>query len=95
MCKHWLVYMAVTGGVPATAQSVDFTDTAQVSSATPIYRRAAEPGQECRSETTAPDGAQERSCGGAVLGGVAGAVLDHPVGKDSGRGVAATVGADK
>ena len=95
MCKHWLVYMAVTGGVPAAAQEADFTDTARVPSGTPIYRRAAEPGQECRSQTTTPDGARERSCGGAVPGGVAGAVLDHRVGKGSGRDVAATVGAAK
>jgi len=74
MCKHWLVYMALTGGVPAVAQAADFTDTAQVLSATPIYRQVAEPRQECWTETAAPSGAQERSYGGAVLGGVAGAI---------------------
>lgn len=93
MCKHWLVYMALTGGVPAAAQAADFTDTAQVLSTTPIYRQVAEPRQECWTETAAPSAAQERSYGGAVLSGVAGAILGNQVGKGGGRDVATAIGA--
>jgi len=28
MFRHWLIYMAVAGGIPAAAQAADFTDGA-------------------------------------------------------------------
>lgn len=93
MCNHWLIYMTLTGAVPAVAQAADFTDTAQVLSATPIYRQVPESKQDCWTETVAPSTPQERSYGGAVLGGVAGAILGNQVGKGSGRDVATAVGA--
>jgi len=93
MCKHWLVYMAVAGGVPAAAQAADFTDIAQVISATPIYRQVAEPRQECWTETATTSGAKERSYGGAVIGGVAGAILGNQVSNGRGRDVATALGA--
>lgn len=77
MCKHWLVYMAVAGGVPTATQTADFTEITQVITAAPIYGQAAGPGQECRTKTATPSGAQERSCGGAVPGGMAGAIIGH------------------
>lgn len=64
MCKHWLVYMAAAGGAPAAAHAADFTEIAQVISATPIYRQVAEPRQECRTETATAVGAAT----GAIVG---------------------------
>ncbi len=65
MCNHWLIYMALTGPVPAAAQAADFTDTVQVISAPPNYRQVSEPGQESWTEMAAPSGEQERSYGAA------------------------------
>jgi len=93
MDKHWLIYLALTGGAPVAAQAADFTETAQVISATPIYRQVNEPRQECWSESAATGATPERSYGGAIIGGVAGALLGNQVGRGDGRYVATAVGA--
>jgi uncharacterized protein YcfJ len=80
----------------AVSAAPDFTDTAQVVSATPIIERVSEPRQECGPQ---PAGAassaavQERSLAGPVIGGVAGAILGHQVGRGSGRTAATAAGA--
>jgi uncharacterized protein YcfJ len=70
----------------------DFTDTAQVVSATPIIERVTEPRQEC-GPAAAGAPAQERSLVGPVVGGVAGAIIGHQVGRGSGRTAATATGA--
>jgi uncharacterized protein YcfJ len=75
-----------------SAYAADFTDTARVISATPIYETVSEPKRECRIETVqvAP---KERSIGGAVVGGIAGGLLGSQVGGGSGNTAATGAGA--
>lgn len=82
--------LAATAG----AQAADFTDTAQVISATPIYESVNEPREECWTETVygQPRQAGERSVAGPLLGGVAGAIVGNQVGRGSGNTVATAVG---
>lgn len=68
--------------------AADYTDNAQVISATPIFERVSEPRQECTPERAAP---QDRSLVGPIVGGVAGALLGSQVGRGNGR-TAATAG---
>lgn len=74
------------------AYAADFTDTARVISATPIYENVSEPKRECWTETVqvAP---KERSMGGAVIGGIAGGLLGSQVGGGSGNTAATGAGA--
>jgi uncharacterized protein YcfJ len=83
-----LSLMSLFGG----AYAADFTDTARVISATPIYERVSEPRRECWTETVqvAP---KERSIGGAVVGGIAGGLLGSQVGGGSGNTAATGAGA--
>jgi len=85
------VLMALAGtGVAAP----DFTDTAQVVSATPIIDRVTEQRQECGpAPAGAPAAQAERSVVAPVVGGVAGAIIGHQVGKGSGRTAATAAGA--
>ena len=70
----------------------DFTDTAQVISATPIVDRITEPRQDCSAApASAPQ--QERSMVAPIVGGVAGALLGSQVGRGSGRTAATAAGA--
>jgi uncharacterized protein YcfJ len=75
-----------------TAYAADFTDTARVISATPVYERVNEPKRECWTESVqvAP---KERSIGGAVLGGIAGGLLGSQIGGGHGSTVATGAGA--
>jgi uncharacterized protein YcfJ len=80
--------MSLFGG----AYAADFTDSARVISATPIYERVSEPRRECWTETVqvAP---KERSIGGAVVGGIAGGLLGSQVGGGHGNTAATGAGA--
>ncbi len=69
--------------------AADYTDNAQVVSATPIFERVSEPRQECTPERAAAP--QERSLVGPIVGGVAGALLGSQIGRGNGR-TAATAG---
>lgn len=72
--------------------AADYTDNAQVISATPIFERVSEPRQECTTDrAAAPQQPQERSLVGPIVGGVAGALLGSQVGRGNGR-TAATAG---
>jgi uncharacterized protein YcfJ len=83
--------LAFTGsGIAAAAP--DFTDTAQVVSATPIVERVAEQRQECAPVAAAP-APRDRSLVGPIVGGVAGGVLGSQVGRGSGRTAATAAGA--
>ena len=89
LCIIAAAALAVSG---ASASGMDYTDTAQVMSVTPIVERVVEPRQECVSQG-APAQPQERSMAGAVVGGVAGGLLGAQVGRGSGRTAAAAAGA--
>lgn len=71
-----------------------YIDNARVSSVDPQYEDVSVPRQECSSrwvnETRRTGG---RDYGGAVLGGVAGALLGNQVGKGHGREAATALGA--
>ena len=71
-----------------------YVDNARVSSADPQYERVSVPRQECSSrwvtETRRTGG---REYGGAVLGGVAGALLGSQIGNGHGREAATALGA--
>ena len=88
--------LLVTGLFGAQAQT--FTDQARVRSAEPQYENINVPRQECRSRWINEPVShvnverQERSYGGAVLGGLAGGVLGNQVGRGSGRGAATVLG---
>lgn len=71
--------------------AADYTDNAQVISATPIVERVTEPRQECTTDRAA--GPQERSVIAPIVGGVAGALLGSTIGRGSGRNVATAAGA--
>ncbi|MBI3938751.1 MAG: glycine zipper 2TM domain-containing protein, partial [Betaproteobacteria bacterium] len=92
--KSRLVVPVVLGLAASGAAAADFTDTAQVISATPVYERVSEPRQECSNEPSgAPQKPQERSVAAPILGGVTGAVLGRQVGGGSGRDAATAAGA--
>ncbi len=79
----------------AGAQASDFTDTAQVISATPIYEQVNEPRQECWTETVSGSSSRhqgDRSLAGPLLGGAAGAIVGNQVGRGSGNTAATAVG---
>lgn len=74
----------------------NFTDRAQVLSATPVYQQINEPRRECWTETVGDynnGGSAEHGYGGAILGGLVGGLLGNTVGQGNGRIAAAAVGA--
>lgn len=89
-------YAAISGSVLFALANLgfaatDFTDTAQVVSATPIMERITEQRQECTPVAAAP--ARERSLVGPIVGGVAGGLVGSQVGRGSGRTAATAAGA--
>jgi len=81
--------------VALPAYATDFTDTANVVSATPIVERVREPRQECAPEAPPPQRAPqaERSVLAPIIGGVAGALLGSTIGRGNGRNAATAAGA--
>jgi uncharacterized protein YcfJ len=83
----------------ASAVAEDFTDTAQVISSTPNYREVSSPRQECWTEAVPSSYSpyQERSYAGAIIGGIAGAIIGNRVGggrgKEAATGLGAAIGA--
>lgn len=88
-----ILTLLVTSFVAAQADS--FNDTARVRSATPEYERISTPRKECSSEwvTETREVPAQRQYGGAVIGGLAGALIGNQVGKGHGREAATAVGA--
>jgi uncharacterized protein YcfJ len=79
----------------AAVQGETFFDNARVRSAEPQYENVAVPRTECRSEWV-QDGRHadgQPGYGGAVVGGVAGALLGNQVGGGHGKEAATAVGA--
>ena len=88
--------LALSIPMSGNALAADFSDTAQVVSAMPIYERFNDPKRDCWLETTTPQAAAtqgDRSPAGAIIGGLAGGILGHQVGKGSGKDVATALGA--
>lgn len=84
--------LALSGGVYAA----DFSDYAQVVSVTPIYERVNEPKRECWLETVTPQANATQgnnSPAGALIGGIAGGILGHQVGRGGGKDAATALGA--
>lgn len=93
MKRFALVCLLATGAVAVHAET--FYDNARVRSAEPQYENVTVPRNECTTqvvnETRQVGGGQ--NYGGAVVGGVAGALLGNQVGKGHGREAATAVGA--
>ncbi|MBM4190058.1 MAG: glycine zipper 2TM domain-containing protein [Betaproteobacteria bacterium] len=88
--------LALSLPMSGNALAADFSDTAQVISAVPIYERFNEPKRDCWLETTTPQTSAvqgDRSPAGAIIGGLAGGILGHQVGKGSGKDAATALGA--
>jgi uncharacterized protein YcfJ len=88
-----LVCLLATGVAALHAET--FTDNARVRSVDPQYESVTVPREECSShwvnEVRRSGGGQDY--GGAVIGGVAGALLGNQVGRGHGREAATAVGA--
>ena len=74
------------------AQPADFDDYAKVVRVAPQVRQVNEPRQVCHTEYQRVE-REERSAGGAVLGGLAGGLLGSRFGRGDGRVASAAAGA--
>ena len=77
--------------VPSYAH--DYTDTAEVVAAVPIFETVNEPRQQCWTESVTYYEESRRSNGGAIIGGITGGLLGAQVGKGNGRVAAAATAA--
>jgi len=75
----------------------DYTDTARVISARPVYERTGHPKRECWDEEVSERESRgsngERGLGGTIIGGIAGGLIGNQVGRGNGRTAATAVGA--
>ena len=71
----------------------DYTDTAEVVAAVPIFETVNEPRQQCWTESVTYYEETRRSNGGAIIGGITGGLLGAQVGKGNGRIAAAATAA--
>ena len=94
--KH-IALAALLATTAVAAQAHTYFDNARVSNVEPRYENVRVPRQECSnrwvSEPREPRRNDGREYGGAILGGVAGAVLGHQVGGGHGRDAATAIGA--
>jgi uncharacterized protein YcfJ len=77
----------------APVYAYDYTDTAEVVAAVPIYQTVNEPRQQCWTEPVTYYEETRRSNGGALIGGITGGVLGAQLGKGNGRIAAAATAA--
>ena len=78
------------------AQAAEFEDFGRVVRVQPRIEQIRQPHQECRTDyiqTPAQQYSQQRSAGGSIIGGIAGALLGNQVGGGSGRVAATAAGA--
>lgn len=95
MKRFALVCLLATIGV-AGVHAETFFDHARVRSVEPQYESITVPRNECSTQwvnETRPIGGGGQNYGGAIVGGVAGALLGNQVGKGHGREAATAVGA--
>lgn len=90
-----LVLIPVLAAATLAAHAESYFDEAQVRSAEPQYESVTVPRQECANQvvTDVQRVDAPRDYGGAVIGGVAGALLGNQVGRGHGREAATAVGA--
>lgn len=74
-----------------SVNAADFFDTGRVTQVTPVYQTVNQPVQSCQVVDVAVP--QERSNVGAVIGGVAGAIIGSQVGGGTGQVVSGALGA--
>ncbi len=87
-----LVPLLATAAVAAHAHT--YLDNARVTNVDPQYESVRVPRQECTNRwVSQPRRSDGREYGGAVLGGVAGALIGNQVGKGHGREAATALGA--
>lgn len=90
--KKTLALIAVAAAACAHAET--FIDNARVRAAQPQYESVAVPRQECSSQyVNEVRRTDSRNYGGAIVGGIAGALLGNQVGGGHGREAATAVGA--
>ena len=89
------VFVPLLAFASLAAHAQTFVDTARVRNVQPQYETVTIPRQECTGQWINETHRVEssRSYGGAVIGGVAGAVLGNQVGKGHGREAATALGA--
>ena len=94
MNRSALFVLLATATATMGAQAHPFIDNARVIGIEPHYENVSVPRQECSSQwvSEAPP-AGGRNYGGAVVGGVAGALLGNQIGRGHGREAATAVGA--
>lgn len=90
-----LSLVGALGALAGTAHAETFFDQARVRSAEPVYESVTVPRQQCSTQVV--NQVQQvgggRDYSGAVIGGVAGAVLGNQIGGGSGRDAATVLGA--
>lgn len=90
-----VLLIPVLAAAAAASNAETFFDEAQVRSAEPQYESVAVPRQECATQTVTQ--VQQvntgRDYGGAVVGGIAGALLGNQVGRGHGREASTALGA--
>ena len=94
MNRSALFVLLATATAAFGAQAHTYTDNARVLGSEPQYENVSVPRQECRNDWVSearPAGG--RNYGGAVVGGLAGALIGNQVGRGHGREAATAVGA--
>jgi uncharacterized protein YcfJ len=82
------------GALPlAHAQAGDFEDFGRVTRVQPRVEQIRSPRQECRTDYVQVPVQQQRSAGGTIVGGIAGALLGSQIGGGNGKVAAAAAGA--
>lgn len=69
-----------------------FTDYATITEVSPIYETISKPETICSTEIIRERVESQKHYGGAIIGGTAGAVLGHQMGKGRGKDVATALG---
>lgn len=75
------------------AQAADFEDFGRVVRVEPRVEQIRTPRQECRTDYVQVPVQQQRSAGGGIVGGIAGALLGNQIGSGNGRVAATAAGA--
>lgn len=92
--KKALALIATACAAIGAAHADTFVDNARVRNVEPQYESVAVPRQECANQlVTETRRTNSRDYGGAIIGGIAGAILGHQVGGGNGRDAATAVGA--
>jgi len=93
--KKILIASLISASFSISAFATDFTDYATIKRVEPQYTSVNQPTQKCTVQTiqeTIP-GRQDKSYGGAVVGGLAGGIIGNQIGKGHGKEAATAIGA--